>query len=177
MRTLVVLLALASFDSTQSRSPSSPCNPYSEYCSPQLGSNFVDGGAGLVNGFSAAGLYAGNDTQAKPTVSGFVSGFDGGVTVSGNNFAGTVTLKNGSGNTISNVSDPVFLLTPGVAFDGGFVCLMQWPQGFSGSINATENAWATVVQDGGCWLYNGTRSSSSAPMAPPVVISYFLIGQ
>ncbi len=173
---LAFLLALGA-DDFQSRSPYSPCNPYSLYCQPQLGTPYVDAGSVNVIGPAASESFGNNRTQPGPTLTVFSAYFDGGNWLDGGDVSGTVTLRQGSNGGTGDGHNPLAFIKPGVAFDGGFVCMVQFPTGWNGSINASSNAWTTIVQDGGCFVMNGVRTGFSADITSFSQFTYFFFGQ
>lgn len=178
MKLLLALLSIAAFDDTQVRSHYSPCNPYSEFCAPQLSDGYVDAGIANVAGSANSGSFGNNRTQPGPTLKVFSPFFDAGNWLDGGDVSGTVTLQqNPAGAATGNALNPMVFIQPGTAFDGGFVCMVQFPTGWNGSISASANAWTTVVQDGGCFVYNGVQSSSSAVTTALVQFTYFFFGQ
>lgn len=173
---LLMLATLGAGDQFQARSAYSPCNPYNEYCAPQLGTPLVDAGTANVVDTAAVGILAGNQTKPGPTMKVYSPYFDGGNWLDGGDFTGVVTLRNGAVGGTGEPGNPVVFIQPGTPFDGGFVCMIGFNTGFNGSVGLNSNTWATFIQDGGCYLVNGEKVGFTTSINNPATFQYFFFG-
>lgn len=174
---LVALSLLLSQDTLQTRSAPNPCNPYSEFCQPQVGTSWADAGGATVADTAAVGGLAGNAARPGPTLKVYSPYFDGGNWLDGGDFHGMITLRNGSVGGTGEAMNPTVFIQPGTAFDGGFVCMIGENDAFNGSVAINQNTWSTFIQDGGCYLVNGTRVGFTQGIANPAHIEYFFFGK